>query len=192
MEDIEWVVIDTETSGLASPVHVIEIAAQRMRGWEKIGSGFRYLLNHNVNISPFATAVHGYTKQYISQHGIAPRIAYEQLRLYIEDRSIVSYILPFYFDRVLINEWTRLGIAPIGKRGFCALRLAKALLDPSPTGDHKLQTLRQHFRLPERRAHSALGDVETTIDLLQSVLWPIARQRGLVEWDVISKLGGAS
>lgn len=39
------------------------------------------------------------------------------------------------------------------------------------------------YRLPERGAHTALGDVETVADLLQQVLRPLAEARGLMTWD---------
>ena len=66
--------------------------------------------------------------------------------------------------------------------GFCALRLAQRLLDPVPAGNCKLQTLRQFYRLPERGAHTALGDVQTVSDLMANVLWLIAEHRGLKSW----------
>ena len=46
-------------------------------------------------------------------------------------------------------------------RGVLCDALAQRLMDPVPAGNCKLQTLRQYYRLPERGAHTALGDVET-------------------------------
>src|SRR5439155_21232100 len=77
-------------------------------------------------------------------------------------------------------------VAPIGAAGFCALRLAQRLLDPVPAGNCKLQTLRQYYRLPERGAHTALGDVETVADLFAQVLRPIAEHRGLDSWEKLA------
>lgn len=90
-------------------------------------------------------------------------------------------------DTVLIPEWKRLGIRTIGSRGFCALRLAQRLLDPVPAGNCKLQTLRQYYRLPERGAHTALGDVQTVGDLMGLVLRHIAERFGLQTWDRLSE-----
>ena len=81
---------------------------------------------------------------------------------------------------------TLLRIAPIGRTGFCALRLAQRLLDPVPAGNCKLQTLRQYYRLPERGAHTALGDVETVADLMANVLRPIAGQRERDTWEKLT------
>jgi len=95
---------------------------------------------------------------------------------------VASYHLEYDWDEVLLPEWNRLGIGEIGTRGFCALKLAQRLLDPVPAGNCKLQTLRQYYRLPGRGAHTALGDVDTVIDLMQQVLRPLAEKRGLETW----------
>ena len=80
----------------------------------------------------------------------------------------------------------RLGINQVGKRGFCALRLVRRLLDPFPAGNCKLQTLRRYYDLPERAAHSAKGDVLTVLDLFEQVLFPIAKQLNLKDLERIS------
>lgn len=77
----------------------------------------------------------------------------------------------FRFQMAVIVRWSRNPQPRIASAGFCALRL----LDPVPAGNCKLQTLRQYYRLPERGAHTALGDVETVADLLADVLRPIVR-----------------
>ena len=55
-----------------------------------------------------------------------------------------------------------------------------------PAGNCKLQTLRQYYRLPERGAHTALGDVQTVADLFANVLRPIAGHRGLDTWEKLA------
>lgn len=60
-----------------------------------------------------------------------------------------------------------------------------------PAGNCKLQTLRQFYRLPVRGAHTALGDVETVVDLLQQVLRPLAEARGLTTWETLSAYADA-
>jgi len=54
MNSEPWCIVDTETSGLSLPIYTVEIAAQKMRGWEKDGEPFRVFLNHNVPIEPMA------------------------------------------------------------------------------------------------------------------------------------------
>lgn len=185
MNNSDWVLIDTITTGLTAPLTLVELAAQRMRGWEPHGPAFRRLLNQNSDISPESSRVHGYTREILERDGELPSTVYRAFGAYAEGFPIVSYNIEYDLEHVLKPEWERLGVKPIGASGFCALRLAQRLLDPVPAGNCKLETLRQYYRLPERVAHTALSDVETVADLLSKVLQPIAEQRGLNSWQDI-------
>jgi DNA polymerase III epsilon subunit-like protein/very-short-patch-repair endonuclease len=185
MHNTDWIILDTETTGFAAPIFVVEIGAQRMRGWEPVGEPFRKLINQNQDIPPEASRVHGYTREILERDGESANQVHEALRLYVKDLPVVAYNLDYDLDRVLKPEWDRLGIRHMGHGGFCALRLAQRLLDPVPAGNCKLQTLRQYYRLPERGAHTALGDVDTVADLFAQVLRPIAEQRGIQTWDAV-------
>ncbi|MEA3639136.1 MAG: exonuclease domain-containing protein, partial [Lamprobacter sp.] len=164
---------------IKAPIYVVELAAQRMRGWEPEGEPFQRMLNHGIEIPPEASRVNGYTREILERDGEAPHAVYAAFADYAGDRPLVAYNLSYDLDSVLLPEWARLGLDAISRPGFCALRLAQRLLDPVPAGNHKLQTLRQFYRLPARGAHTALGDVETVVDLLQNVLRPLAEARGL-------------
>lgn len=191
MDQTPWLLLDTETTGLKAPIYVVELGPQRMHGWEPQGEPFRRLLNHGVAIPPEVARVNGYTPEILERDGQQPLEVYSQFAKYVGDRPLVAYNLSYDLDEALRPEWQRLGIAPIGRPGFCALRLAQRLLDPVPAGNHKLQTLRQYYRLPERGAHTALGDVETVADLLRQVLRPMAEARGLKTWGAISAFAAA-
>jgi DNA polymerase-3 subunit epsilon len=183
MKDVKWVLLDLETTGLSAPVFVVELAAQRMRGWQPDGEPFRKLLNQNADISAEASRVHGYTREILERDGEPPLQGYREFAEYAGNLPLVSFNLEYDLDEVLKPEWKRLRIAPIGGQGFCALRLAQRLLDPLPAGNCKLQTLRQYYRLPERGAHTALGDVQTVVELFAQVLRPVAELRGLDTWE---------
>ncbi|MDX9843758.1 MAG: exonuclease [Aquabacterium sp.] len=184
MDDRDWVLIDVETAGLSSPV-VVELAAQRMRGWVPQGPAWRRLLNHGPDMNQDRSRVHGLSRALIERDGEAPAQVYREWADYVDGLPLVAFDLPQALHRALQPEWVRLGIAPIGTEGFCALRLAQRLLDPVPVVSGKLQTLRQYYRLPERTPASALGEVETGVDLLGTVLQPLAMRRGLHSWQAV-------
>ena len=192
MNKTPWILLDTETTGFKSPIFVVELAAQRMRGWEPEGEPLVRLLNHGVAIPPEAARVNGYTREILERDGEPPLAVYDAFAAYVEQRPLVAYNLTYDLDQVLHPEWQRLGRAPIGSSGFCALRLAQRLLDPVPAGNCKLQTLRQYYRLPARGAHTALGDVETVVDLLQRVLRPLAEAQGLTDWRALTDYAAAT
>jgi DNA polymerase-3 subunit epsilon len=182
-ERTNWILIDTETTGFAKPIYTVELAAQRMRGWERDGKPFRHLLNHGCEIPAEASRMNGYTREILERDGSAPEEVYREFAAYVGTLPVVAYNTAYDWDQVLEPEWRRLGLEPCGVRGFCSLQLTQRLLDPVPAGNCKLQTLRQYYRLSERGAHTALGDVETVIDLMQQVLRPLAEKRGLNTWN---------
>ena len=183
MNKAPWVLLDIETTGLSAPIFVVELAAQWMRGWQPEGEPFRKLLNQNQGIPSEAPRVHDYTREILERDGEPAHQVYREFAEYVGGLPLVSFNLEYDLDEVLKPEWKRLGIGAIGCRGFCALRLAQRLLDPVPAGNCKLQTLRQYYRLPERGAPTALGDVQTVADLMAQVLRPIAGHRGLDTWE---------
>jgi len=175
----EWTIVDTETTGFASPIYTLEIGAQRMRDWQPVGEPFRILLDHDVSIPPGAEAVHGYSRAFLAKHGSAPASAHRQFADYAADTPLVAYNLPYDYDKVLVPEWQRLQVSPQVRRGFCALSLAQKLIVPKRAANFRLQTLREFYGLPDRGAHNALGDVQTVIDLLIRVMKPLAEHRGI-------------
>lgn len=177
----EWVILDTETDGLYYPINVVEIAAQRMCGYEPVGEPFQAFLNHNVPIPPEAQAVHGYTQDFLRQHGKPPLEVYAALREYIEDRPVSSHYLSFDWDRTLVPELYRLGLDPIGQKGLCTWLLSRRVIHELPS--HKLDRLRDHFSLFSKKNHSASGDVQSVVDLVSRVISERLLPIGIEDYD---------
>lgn len=182
ISDCSWVVVDTETTGFTKPIFVVEIGAQRMKGCLPDGPPFRRIINHGTDIPPEASRVNGYTREILERDGDAPTDVYVDFGRYVNGLPVSAYNLKYDWDEVLLPEWERLGLNVLGQKGLCLLKLTQRLLDPVPAGNFKLQTLRQYYKLPERGAHTALGDVETVVDFFQSVLVPLIKSRGLAGW----------
>lgn len=160
-------IVDTETSGLYDPVHVVELSAQLMEGWEPVGNPFWMLLNHDVPIHPEATAIHGYTREFLQRSGYSPHRVHAAFRDYAGDCPLVAHNLNFDWNRALEPEWARLGIPPVGRRGFCCLMLARRLV--TETAGHRLEVLKEHFQLTAGRSHQARHDVLTVVELFRKV-----------------------
>ena len=185
--NIDWVLIDSETTGFGNPIYPLEIAAQRMYGWTAKGKPYRRLLKQNVQIPPEVSRVNGYTREILERDGDSPIDAYRDFDAYVGRLPIGSYNLGYDLDQVLAPDWERTGIKQIGSRGFCVLELTQRLLDPSAGGDCKLQTLRQFYRLPERGSQSALSDMLTVADLIEKILQPMAESKGLHNWEDVCR-----
>ena len=87
MNHHSWVLLDTETNGITAPIYVVEIGAQKMKGWLPDGPPFRRLLNHNADISPEASRVNGYTREILERDPTA-RVVF--LTTFSDDEYIVS------------------------------------------------------------------------------------------------------
>ena len=183
-----WVLIDTETDGLYPPISIVEVAAQKFEGLEPVGEPFQIFINHGTPIDPAATEVHGYTMEFIATNGVAPREAYSRLRNYVRNNHVASHYLRFDWDRVLVPELNRLGESPIGLRGFCTWQLAQRSLPELPT--HKLDFLRDHYKIDCSRPQSASGDVESTSNLLTQVIFPRLKAIGIDSVEHVAEFSG--
>ena len=88
MNDTPWLLLDTETTGIHPPIFVVELAAQRMRGWLPEGPAFRRLLNQNAVIPPEASRVHGYTREILERDGEPASEVYAEFAAYAADRPL--------------------------------------------------------------------------------------------------------
>ena len=160
-DNTRWVIVDTETDGLFSPIHVVEIAAQAMVGWEPRGEPFRVFLNHGVPIPYGAVAAHGYTREFLEEHGIDPTRAHGMLADFMQDAPMVCHNMRYDWTCALEPEWARLGVPPAGRVGFCSMLLSRRVIHE--TGRHNLDTLKAHFRVQSGTSHHALADVDTVV-----------------------------
>jgi DNA polymerase III epsilon subunit-like protein len=176
-DQTEWVILDTETDGLQYPIHVVEVAAQRMRGNQPIGNPFRVFLNHKIPIPAPATAIHGYTREFLETNGIDPRQGHDQLINYIENRYIVAHYLRYDWNAVLLPEWHRLRIPYNARPGFCSWHLAKRVFPEFQSW--RLDYLREQLGISSEGAHSALGDINAVKMALEQSIWPRLRKIGI-------------
>ncbi len=179
-----WVIVDTETDGLCAPIHVVEIAAQAMVGWEPKGEPFRVFLNHRVRMPREATAVHGYTESFISKNGIDPHKAHAQFSDYAQGDPIVCHNLSYDWNRALGPEWDRLGLVPAGCEGFCTMLLSRRVIHE----EHKfsLEWLKTRFNIDSGDSHHALVDVETVVRLFADVIAPRLAAASIDTFDAVS------
>lgn len=172
----DWVVIDTETSGLMNPIYAVEVAAQRMKGASPYGPSFRVFLNHDVPLEPAAVKTHGYTREFLRQNGISPKEAHRLLADYAEGLPMVSHNLAYDFNRVLSPEWSRLGLTEICPPAFCTVMLSRRCIPEASSVS--LDSLARDFDLGSV-SHKAADDVSLTVKLFSNVLAPRLVKAGI-------------
>lgn len=104
MRDNEWVLLDTETTGFNQPIFVVEIAAQRMLGWEPKGPPFRKLLNQNTDIPPEAARVHGYTREILERDGEPALNVYRDFSDYVGNLRVKDSNWPHIHSILFLHE----------------------------------------------------------------------------------------
>lgn len=179
MENFDWIILSVSADPEASSLRVVELAAQRMRGWQPYGPSFAKFIK--------IPGDEGASYEIKGHQSVPARSVYASLAEYVGDLPLVAYDLDYVLEQVLKPEWERLKIATIGTRGFCALRLIRRLLDPLPAAGSKLRALHKLYHLPLRLVPLALADVLTVADLTSLVLQPIALQCGLDSWEKLSE-----
>ncbi len=180
-----WVIFEAEASGMKRPQYVVEIAAQRMRGWEPEGTRFRVLLNQGVPIESQGTSIHGYTEEYLRQHGQDPRLAHSLFRDYVNSARLVNHNLPMAWDRLLLPEFERVGISPPGIRGFSTLNLARRVLPEAST--FALSALSKRYKLVDGDMKGAVPDVEAMVALCKNWFGPRLAAAGIVGFEAVAE-----
>ena len=155
-----------------------------MEDWEPVAEPRQLFLNWDRDITAEATAIHGITREFLAQNGGPPAEVLASFRSAVGPLRVGSYNFSFDGDACLNPELAGLGLEPIS-RELCLLNAARRLFDPSPAGNHKLQTLRAHFKAPERKAHGALDDVLTVLDLLPAFR-SRAEEHGITTWSAFA------
>ena len=173
----EFLILDTETSGVRGGFHeIVQIAV--------ITSGGEVLLDSLVKpVKPErvlewstggkrAVDIHGLTPQMLATAPVFPAI-YEQLRPMVKGRDVVVFNAAF--DKQMIDGDCRrhqLEKLPVKKYHCAMLKYAQYSGKWSPSrGEFRWQSLEsacEQLHIPQsERAHSALGDCLTTLEVMK-------------------------
>jgi DNA polymerase-3 subunit epsilon len=174
LEDVEFAVVDVETTGLAAGRHrLIEVAAVLVRNGE-IGAHFRRLVNPERPIPQFITRFTGISEAMVARVPGAATVL-PKLRHFIGDRPIVGHNVSF--DLSFLNfEAVECGLAmPFPSEGMDTIALARQFL----TGMRRvrLDHVAVALHLPIHTRHRALPDAVLTAKVF-ALLLARAREEG--------------
>ncbi len=95
----EFVVLDTETTGIGKMDEVVELAALRLKNYKVIGK-FHSYINPGVPISPKAFEVHGLTKEFLAEKGRNAKDVFEEFKIFVNGSPIVGHNVNFDKDKI--------------------------------------------------------------------------------------------
>lgn len=188
LEDLTYVVFDTETTGLlpAQGDQIVQIAAVRIVNGKRVaGEVFDTLVNPRRSIPPGSTAVHGITEAMVAD---APGIAEvgRAFHRFAEGAVLVAHNAPFDLEFLRRQEQA------IGAR-FDHPVLDTVLLSAVIYGQHEVHSLdalthRLDITIPEEARHTAIGDTVATAEAFLKLM-PMLRGRGLATFgDVVAEM----
>ncbi len=173
LNEIEFVVLDTETTGLRpGPHRVIEVAGIRMRAGEVVGS-FQSLVNPGVRLPAFIVQFTGITQEMVSRAPKTHEVLPDFLR-FIEGAILVGHNAGF--DIGFLSYEARLLGYDFPIDGLDTIPLARRLLPGLRR--FKLDKVASHLKIPVANRHRALGDARVTAALFMKLL-ELAQQQGI-------------
>lgn len=179
LAEVEWVVVDLETTGIGAHASITEIGAVRVRDGRVLDE-FQSLVDPGEAISARITALTGITTSMVAGappiDAVYPAFArwagLEDARGMAEaSPTVVLVAHNAAFDIGFLrraagacgHDWPR-------PRVVDTLALARVALPRPMVANHRLQTLAGHFSTSPQRAHRALGDARTTVEVLNGLL----------------------
>ncbi len=177
LEDLTYVVFDTETTGLTPSVdEIVQIAAVRLVNGRRVrGEVFDTLVDPGRPIPASSTAVHGITEDMVKG---APGIdeAGRQFHAFARGAVLIAHNAPFDMEFLRRHEKS------IGA-SFDHPVLDTVLLSAvvfGQTEQHSLDALtaRVGITIPEEARHTAIGDTVATADAFLRLV-PMLQARGL-------------
>lgn len=173
LDEIEFVVLDTETTGVRpGPDRVIEIAGVRLRGGEAINS-FHSLVNPGRRIPPFITQFTGITQDMLNEAPSAQEVLPAFLR-FIDGAIIVGHNLGFDTGFLAYEAQLQGNVFPLD--GLDTLPLARRFLPGLRR--FKLELVARHLNISASHFHRALNDARVTAAIFLHLL-ELARQQGM-------------
>lgn len=168
LEEVEFTIFDTETTGLEpeSGDRIVEIAAIRFKGGERLDT-FQSLVNPGRPISQEAFDINQITPEMLKDAPPMQAVIPEFLE-FIQDSCLCSYNAGF--DLGFLNHELKLAKQPLLKNVLIIdiLKMARRLLPGLER--YGLIYVADKLGIKKEQAHRALSDVELTLDVFNRLV----------------------
>lgn len=167
----DYLVLDTETTGLDGRAEVIEIAIVKPDGYVLLDTRIK----PRFPIPAEATAIHGITNEDV-QRLPEWRMVFYEVRHLLEGQNIICYNVDY--DRRILQQTGRLrGKPDIEADWFCAMKaFAELYGEPGrSSGQYRWKKLIHaagYYGIDDDGAHSALADTLMTLAVAQKMAGP--------------------
>jgi len=188
IDEVEFVIFDTETTGLdpKSGDRIVEIAALRFKGEQSLGQ-FHSLVNPDRQVSPRAFEVNQISPEMLKN---APKMAHVLPGFldFISGSCLCAYNMPFDLG-FLNNELALAGRPPLDNLAMVDILTMSRKLFPG-LERHALWFVAKTLGIESKQEHRAFSDVEMTRELFRRMKSSL-REKGVDEFRDFLTLFGA-
>lgn len=156
----EFVVFDTETTGMPPGARLLEIGALKVRD-QQVVDRFEALVFPECPIPPAVIRIHGIQDHDVKDAETAEKVLPAFLK-WAGEAPLVGHNVRFDAN-VLAAEAARYGMELPNSDTLCTLKASRKLLKRR---SHALQALVEELGLPSATHHRALADAEHTLNLM--------------------------
>lgn len=169
LNEVTFVVVDLETTGIGADSAITEIGAVKVRGGEVLGE-FSSLVNPKQIITAKITALTGITNAMVSQ---APALAsvlasFTEFAGFERTSVLVAHNAPFdtgFLRRAYEQCFYTWPHPPV----VDTLQISRLLFSQGEIANHRLGTLAKYFGTKVAPNHRALEDARATVDVLHGL-----------------------
>jgi DNA polymerase III subunit epsilon len=176
LSELDFVVVDVEATGAKTPPNrLIELGAYRIRGG-RIVDKFLSLVNPEIPIPRFVMALTGISNEMVKAAPVFAEVAPRWLD-FVSDSVLVAHNAAF--DTSFLNhEISRVypGHRMLNPH-LCTVRLSRRVL--ADLGNHRLDTIANHFSIPIISRHRAGSDALATAEIFLLLLSKLEEEHGV-------------
>lgn len=165
----DFVVIDTETTGLSGDDVIVEIAMVKYRNYKLVDT-FSTIIDPQRHISSRVSKIHGITDQMVMDKPVFSQVIGDIIN-FVGDYSIVGHNLPFDL-RMIEQSGYRTPFS--SSRLYDTLKIAKK---HASAPNNKLTTLCDFYGIRYENAHRALDDCISTAQLFICLIQEITGKK---------------
>ena len=161
LEALEYVILDVETTGLEPTQHELtEIGALKIQG-EEIKEIFSTLIQPRIPIPPEITQFTGIDDEMVKHSPSAAEVLPKFIE-FIDGSILIAHNAEF--DLAFIKQnLKQVSDKELSNDVICTVKLARHLLPNLE--NYKLHTVANHFGIPVKNRHRAMGDAEATFQI---------------------------
>jgi DNA polymerase III epsilon subunit family exonuclease len=176
LKELDFVVVDVEATGAKTPPNrLIELGAYRIRAG-RIVDKFLSLVNPEIPIPRFVMALTGISNDMVKAAPVFAEVAPRWLD-FVNDSVLVAHNAPF--DTSFLNhEISRVypGHRMVNPH-LCTVKLSRRILPE--LGNHRLDTIADHFSIPIISRHRAGSDALATAEIFLMLISKLEAEHGI-------------